>query len=72
MQASHYVLEKILAKWGDLNELRDEFEKFSKRYPDDPELQRVYKDFQHYLKLNSEHFGDIKEKLRLLEENRRA
>lgn len=72
MVASHYVLEKILSEWGDLHKLRAEFEKFSKRYPEDAELQKIYRDFQDYLKLNSEQLEDIKEKLRLLEDSRRA
>lgn len=72
MVASHYVLEKILAKWGDLEALRDEFEKFSKRYPEDVELQKIHEDFQAYLRLNSDQLRDIKEKLRLLEDSRRA
>lgn len=71
MVASRYVIDKILKRWGNPRGLRDEFEKFSKRYPNDTELQRIYKEFQNYLRINTNKSERIKIKLSRLEENRR-
>jgi len=72
MVASHYVIEKILGKWTDLRDLKDEFEKFSKRYPDDIEFQKIYNEFKDYLKINTERLDEIKSELEELEKTRRT
>ena len=46
MLANHFVIEDILKKWGNMQELEKEFEKFSKRYSEDKELQALYKKFK--------------------------
>jgi len=70
MYASHYVIEEILKKWGNLDELKREFSKFSRRYPQDEELQKIYREFKRYLK-KKEDWEKIKEKLESLKNIRR-
>ncbi|OYT39534.1 MAG: hypothetical protein B6U86_05175 [Candidatus Altiarchaeales archaeon ex4484_43] len=72
MVASHYVIEKILEKWTDLRDLKNEFEKFSKRYPDDIEFQRIYNEFKDYLRINTERLERIRSELEVLEKNRKT
>ncbi|HIE34422.1 MAG TPA: hypothetical protein EYP86_04725 [Candidatus Altiarchaeales archaeon] len=71
MPVSHYVIEKILSRWNNLRMLKREFEKFARRYPDDDEFQEVYKEFNKYLRINSERLERIKEELKILEEKRK-
>jgi|GEM_PF-2154998 len=60
MIASHYVIEKILRDWENLELVKEQFEKFAKRYPEDSELQEIYEEFQEYLKESTERMENIK------------
>ncbi|MEM4347810.1 MAG: hypothetical protein QW802_04425 [Candidatus Altiarchaeota archaeon] len=69
MIADHFVIKEILDRWKNKDELREEFEKFSKRYPNDEELQSLYKEFKKLLK-QGKNLSKIKKKLEELYKGR--
>ena len=60
MIASHYVIEKILRDWGNIEAVKEQFEKFARRYPEDREFQEVYREFREYLRESTERLENIK------------
>ena len=64
--ANHYVIKDILKVWDKSEELKNEFAKFSKRYPDDTEFQEIYTEF----KAKGADLAKIKKKLEELYELR--
>lgn len=64
MLASHYVIEDILKKWDNLDELKEEFAKFSQRYSQDEEFQKIYQEFKKIK--GKKDLKKIKEKLESL------
>jgi hypothetical protein len=71
MLASYHVIEEILKNWKDLEETKKTFEKFSERYPNDDELQKIFSEFQIYLKKKPGSLGKIKQKLQELGNTRK-
>ncbi len=65
MLATHFVIENILKKWENTQELEREFGKFSERYPEDKELQALYKKFKKCLK-DKTRLDEIKKELEKL------
>lgn len=62
MIADHFVIKEILDVWTNKNELKEKFEKFSKRYPEDDELQVIYKEFKKALK-DKRGLAEVRKKL---------
>jgi predicted RNase H-like nuclease (RuvC/YqgF family) len=71
MYASHYVIEKILSKWDNLEELKEEFGKFSQRYSQDGEFRRIYQEFKETLKKEPKELGKVKRELESLRNTRK-
>ena len=75
MIASHYIIEEILNSWDEKDKLKENLEKFSKRYPEDKELHEIYKEFMELSKKeekdkDKENLKKIKVKLEKLKERR--
>jgi hypothetical protein len=72
--AGYYVIKNLLLVLdrGDLTESKDLFDKFSRRYLNDEELQRIFDEFNSYLKIeDSKKLDNIKAALRELGEVRK-
>lgn len=63
--ASHHIIDEILKKWSNVDEVKKEFEKFSKRYPKDTEFQKIFEDYRKCIELKGD-LDIIKSKLKEL------
>ena len=70
MLASYYVINDILDKWGKVDEVEKELEKFSLRYPQDQELLEIYQEFKEGVEKKGD-LDKIKGKLENLERVRK-
>lgn len=48
VRVTHYVLKHIIESMDDIEALRENFDKFSKRYPQDSDFLRIYGEFEKY------------------------
>ena len=68
---SYHVIEKILKEWEDLHAVKEDLDKFSTRYPDDVEFQKLYTKFKEYLTTETDKLEKIKSELKRLERIRK-
>lgn len=67
MRACHYIIENILENWGDIELVKEQFEKFAERYPEDREFQSIYNEFLDYLELSKQKLEKIRREVHNLE-----
>lgn len=67
MRACHYIIENILENWGDIELVKEQFEKFAERYPEDREFQDIYNEFLDYLELSKQKLEKIRMEVHNLE-----
>lgn len=68
--ASHHIIAEILKNWSNVDATGKEFEKFSARYPNDMEFQKIFGDYKNCIESKGD-LDALKSRLKELENIRK-